>query len=74
MSKGIAVIDVGTTGVRVLVAKVSEGRAPQIIAKADGYKSLTQYIRVGQASAGLDVVLDKVDSEIKLAYLLTKRM
>ena len=35
----------------------------QIIAKADGYKSLTQYIRVGQASAGLDVVLDKVDSE-----------
>ena len=35
----------------------------QIIAKADGYKSLTQYIRVGQASAGLDVVLDKMDSE-----------
>lgn len=35
MSKGIAVIDIGTTGVRVLVAKVAEGRAPQIIAKAD---------------------------------------
>lgn len=35
----------------------------QIIAKADGYKSLTQYIRVGQASAGLDVVLDAVDSD-----------
>lgn len=35
MSKGISVIDIGTTGVRVLVAKVSEGRAPQIIAKAD---------------------------------------
>lgn len=37
----------------------------QIIAKADGYKSLTQYIRVGQASAGLDVVLDAVDSDSK---------
>ena len=35
----------------------------QIIAKADGYKSLTQYIRVGQESAGLDVVLDKADSD-----------
>lgn len=33
----------------------------QIIAKATGYKSLTQYIRVGQESAGLDVVLDKAD-------------
>lgn len=37
----------------------------QIIAKADGYKSLTQYLRVGQASAGIDVVLDKVDAEEK---------
>lgn len=35
----------------------------QIIAKADGYKSLTQYLRVGQESAGIDVVLDKVDSD-----------
>ncbi|MBE7065735.1 MAG: cell division protein FtsA [Ruminococcaceae bacterium] len=35
MSKGISVIDIGTTGVRVLVAKIAEGRSPQIIAKAD---------------------------------------
>lgn len=35
MSKGISVIDIGTTGVRVLVAKVSEDRSPQIIAKSD---------------------------------------
>lgn len=35
----------------------------QIIAKADGYQSLTQYLRVGQESAGIDVVLDKVDTE-----------
>lgn len=34
----------------------------QIIAKADGYKSLTQYLRVGQASAGVDVQLDKADT------------
>lgn len=35
----------------------------QIIAKADGYKSLTNYIRVSQESAGIDVTLDAVDSE-----------
>ena len=35
----------------------------QIIAKADGYNSLTQYLRVGQESAGVDVQLDKVDSD-----------
>lgn len=35
----------------------------QIIAKSDGYKSLTQYLRVGQESAGVDVQLDKVDSD-----------
>lgn len=35
----------------------------QIIAKAEGYKSLTQYLRVGQQSAGIDVVLDKVQEE-----------
>ena len=35
----------------------------QIIAKADGYKSLTQYLRVAQESAGVDVELDKADSD-----------
>lgn len=34
----------------------------QLIAKADGYQSITQYIRVGQESAGIDIVLDAVDS------------
>lgn len=33
----------------------------QMIARADGYQSITSYIRVGQASAGIDVVLEKVD-------------
>ncbi len=30
----------------------------QLIVKAEGYKSITQYIRVGQASAGVNVVLE----------------
>ena len=32
----------------------------QLIVKADGYKSITQYIRVGQATAGVDVVLESM--------------
>ncbi|MBR1854855.1 MAG: PEGA domain-containing protein [Lachnospiraceae bacterium] len=30
----------------------------QMIVKADGYKSITQYLRVGQASAGVNVALE----------------
>lgn len=32
----------------------------QLIVKAEGYKSITQYIRVGQASAGVNIVLEPV--------------
>jgi len=32
----------------------------QMIARADGYQSITQYIRVSQESTGIDVVLDAV--------------
>ena len=35
----------------------------QMIVKADGYKSITQYLRVGQASAGVNVVLESVAGE-----------
>ena len=35
----------------------------QMIVKADGYKSITQYIRVGQASAGVNVVLESLTEE-----------
>lgn len=35
----------------------------QIIAKAEGYNSLTQYLRVAQESAGVDVVLDAIDTD-----------
>lgn len=39
----------------------------QMIVKSDGYKSITQYIRVGQASAAVNVVLESVttDSDTK---------
>jgi len=35
----------------------------QLIAKASGYQSITRYLRVGDASAGIDIVLDKVKTE-----------
>lgn len=35
----------------------------QIMVKADGYQTLTQYVRVGQPSAGLDITLDPVSTE-----------
>ncbi|MCD7835401.1 MAG: PEGA domain-containing protein [Lachnospiraceae bacterium] len=31
----------------------------QLIARADGYQSLTQYLRVGEESAGISIVLDE---------------
>lgn len=34
----------------------------QLIVKADGYKSITQYLRVGQESAAIDIVLERMDS------------
>lgn len=34
----------------------------QLIARADGYQSLTQYLRVGDESAGINIVLDKENS------------
>mgnify|MGYP002509818720 CR=1 FL=1 len=35
----------------------------QLIAKADGYHSVTQYISIAQESGGFDIVLDAVDGE-----------
>lgn len=32
----------------------------QLIAKAQGYKTITQYLRVGQESAGIDIVLEAI--------------
>lgn len=35
----------------------------QLIAKSNGYQSITRYLRVGTETAGIDVVLDAVDKE-----------
>lgn len=35
----------------------------QLIAKASGYQSVTRYLRVGQESAGIDVVLDSMEDD-----------
>lgn len=35
----------------------------QLIARAEGYQSITRYLRVGSESAGIDVVLDPTDGE-----------
>jgi len=76
MSKGISVIDIGTTGVRVLVAKVTEGRAPQIIAKADvvcknAIKNMsienTEYVSAAIAKA-LKRIKEQTGLIIKSAY------
>lgn len=37
----------------------------QIIARAEGYQSVTQYIRVGTETAGINVILDKNPTEEK---------
>ncbi|MBQ7919523.1 MAG: PEGA domain-containing protein [Lachnospiraceae bacterium] len=35
----------------------------QVIARADNYQSITTYLKVGQASAGIDIVLEPVGSD-----------
>ena len=35
----------------------------QLMVKADGYKTSTSYLKVGEASAGINVVLDEADEE-----------
>ena len=35
----------------------------QVIARADNYQSITTYLKVGQASAGIDIVLEPVNSD-----------
>lgn len=35
----------------------------QMIVKADGYDTITQYIKVGQEAAGIDVTMEKSDEE-----------
>lgn len=37
----------------------------QLIAIADGYDTLTQYIKVGQASAGVSIIMEKEDASLE---------
>lgn len=35
----------------------------QLIARADGYNTITNYLKVGQVTTGIDIELDKMDTE-----------
>ena len=70
--EGILVFSVSPTSATVYIDGVEtdvsepltlEYGIHQMIVKADGYKSITQYIRMGQASAGVNVVLESLTEE-----------
>lgn len=72
VQKGMLIFSVSPSGSQVyldgVITDVSEPVTleygiHQMIVKADGYKSITQYLRVGQASAGVNVVLESVAGE-----------
>jgi cell division ATPase FtsA len=57
----VAVLDIGTSGVRMLVGRVGENGTPKIIAKADancrgGIKRIDEYDRGGLQEAIASVV------------------
>ena len=70
--KGLLIFSVNPSGAQVyLDGALTDVSEPvtldygihQMIVKAEGYKSITQYLRVGQASAGVNVVLESVAGE-----------
>lgn len=72
VQKGLLIFSVSPSGAQVYLDGVAtdvsepvslEYGIHQMIVKADGYKSITQYLRVGQASAGVNVVLESVTGE-----------
>ena len=79
MSKNfaVAVLDIGTTGVRMLVGRVNENGTPKIIAKADamcrgGIKAVDDYDRGGLPDAianVVDSIKAKTGLEVKSAYV-----
>jgi len=70
MSKHIAVLDIGTTGVRILAAKVNDGGAPHIIAKASspcsGVKKL-EIVDETQVSDAIAKTLQKIKEQTGIA-------
>ncbi|MBE7056958.1 MAG: cell division protein FtsA [Ruminococcaceae bacterium] len=83
LSKNIAVLDIGTTGVRILAAKVNEGGLPHIVAKVAipcrGLKKFKIYDRevlvraIGQAVLRIQeqtgIVIKSVYSSVQSAYV-----
>lgn len=79
MSKNfaVAVLDIGTTGVRMLVGRIGENGTPKIIAKADavcrgGIKRIHDYDRGGlpDAIAGVvDAIKAKTGLEVRSSYV-----
>lgn len=83
MSKNIAVLDIGTTGVRILAAKVNEGGLPHIVAKVAipcrGLKKFKIYDRevlvraIGQAVLRIQeqtgIVVKSVYASVQSAYV-----
>ncbi len=76
----VAVLDIGTTGVRMLVGRVGENGTPKIIAKADaacrgGIKRIDDYDRGGLPDAiaeVVDSVKHKTGLEVSSCYVSLK--
>ena len=79
MSKNfaVAVLDIGTTGVRMLVGRIGENGTPKIIAKADavcrgGIKRINDYDRGGLPDAiasVVDMIKAKTGLEVRSSYV-----
>ena len=69
---GMVLFSISPSGAKVYIDSVEtdvsepvtlEYGIHQLIVKADGYKSITQYIRVAQASVGINVVLESMKED-----------
>lgn len=76
MSKHIAVIDIGTTGVRILAAKINNTGIPHIIAKAQvscdaisKYEIADESLLINSIKSLLNKVKERTGIIIKTAYL-----
>ena len=76
MSKNIAVLDIGTTGVRMLVAKVNEGGLPHIVAKTAvpcrgirKFKIYDKDMLIRAISQAVDRVVERAGIRVFSAYV-----
>ena len=61
MSKQVAVIDIGTTGIRILVAKINETGIPHIIAKSQVSSNARKKFEIEDES----LLTDSIKSALK---------